>query len=66
MNRFGQELEKKEGYKIMYTFSEQVLAYSYAVTNLLNRPVDITLDFMKSEKMLFSSQVGILTKRVEA
>jgi hypothetical protein len=31
IDRFGQELEAKKGYKVIYTFSEQVHAYSYAV-----------------------------------
>ena len=31
IDRFGQELEAKQAYRILYTFSEQILAYSYAV-----------------------------------
>ena len=31
IDKFGQELENKKGYKLLYTFSEQVHAYSYAV-----------------------------------
>lgn len=31
IDKFGQELENKKGYKLFYTFSEQVNAYSYAV-----------------------------------
>ena len=31
MDKFGQELEVTPNYRILYTFSEQILAYSYAV-----------------------------------
>lgn len=31
VERFGQELEVTPSYRILYTFSEQILAYSYAV-----------------------------------
>lgn len=33
--KFGQFLEQKPAYDIIYTFSEQILAYSYFVTNKL-------------------------------
>jgi len=33
--KFGQFLEQKPAYDILYTFSEQILAYSYFVTNKL-------------------------------
>jgi hypothetical protein len=48
----------------MYTFSEQVLAYSYAVQNLSNKPLDILLDFSKSENMLYSSLENRIKKMV--
>ena len=31
IDKFGQELENKKGYKLLYTFSEQIHAYSYSV-----------------------------------
>lgn len=31
LERYGQEHENRRGYKLLYTFSEQVHAYSYAV-----------------------------------
>ena len=41
-------------YKVLYSFSEQVLVYSYAVQNLTNVPLEITLDLSNSEQMLCS------------
>lgn len=41
IDRFGQELEAKKTYKVLYTFSEQVHAYSYAIQNLLPKAVEI-------------------------
>lgn len=44
IDKFGQELENKKGYKLYYTFSEQVHAYTYAIQNNIGKTVDITLD----------------------
>ena len=44
IEKYGQELENKKGYKLLYTYSEQIHAYSYAVQNMVGRTVDIHLD----------------------
>jgi hypothetical protein len=44
IEKYGQELENKKGYKLLYTYSEQIHAYSYAVQNMVGRTVDINLD----------------------
>lgn len=64
LDKFGQDLESEHNYRILYTFSEQVLAYSYAVQNMTNKPLDISLDFSKSENMLFSSRDSKIKKMV--
>ena len=64
MDKFGQELEVTQNYRIIYTFSEQILAYSYAVQNLTGQPLDITLDFGSSHNMLLSSKGKSMTKTV--
>lgn len=64
LDKFGQDLESDNKYRILYTFSEQVLAYSYAVQNISARPLDIMLDFSKSENMLYSSRESRIKKLV--
>jgi len=49
----------------LYTFSEQILGYAYAVQSLMGRQVDIKLDFTKSQNMLFSSKENATTKTIE-
>ena len=44
LEKYGQELESKRGFKTLYTFSEQVHAYSYGVFNEHNRAIEATLD----------------------
>jgi len=63
-DKFGQELEVTANYRILYTFSEQILAYSYSVQNLTANPLDITLDFGSSQNMLLSSKGKSITKTV--
>jgi hypothetical protein len=41
-----------------------VLAYSYSVQNLSTKPLNITLDFSKSENMLNSSRESKIKKLV--
>ena len=43
-------------YRVLYAFSEQVLAYSYAVQNLTNIDLEITLDLSRSVSMVSSSR----------
>lgn len=66
IDKYGQELENKKGYKLLYTYSEQIHAYSYAVQNMVGRSVDINLDCSQSQNMIFSSKSSKLSKKVEA
>lgn len=42
------------------------MAYSYFVTNKLNFPIELTLDFSKSHNMLYSSRDPKLVKKIES
>jgi len=65
-DRFGmQQQEQSKVCTISYTFSEQIHAYSYSLTNNLDRPVNATLDLSHSQRMLFSSKTPLITKRLE-
>lgn len=66
IERFGQELENRKGYKILYTFSEQIHAYSYALQNMVGRTIDMTLDCSASQNMLYSSKLSKVSKRIDA
>jgi hypothetical protein len=55
MEKFGQVLKRTKTYEILYTFSEQILAFSYAVRNLLSKPIEVNIDFSKSKYMLLGS-----------
>lgn len=41
---YGQELDKKNDYKSIYTFSEQIHAYSYGVLNTSHQPIIAQID----------------------
>jgi hypothetical protein len=45
VEKFGQLKTKKAEYEILYTFSEQIVGVSYFVTNKLQEPIEMTLDF---------------------
>lgn len=64
--KFGQFLEQKPAYDILFTFSEQILGYSYFVINKLAVPIELTLDFSRSLNMSQSSSQAKITKRIEA
>ena len=56
VEQYGQVQKEHQFYKVLYAFSEQVLAYSYAVQNLTNIALEITLDLSKSVSMVTSSK----------
>ena len=66
IEKYGQELENKKGYKLLYTFSAQIHANSYAVQNMVGRTVDIHLDCSASQNMLYSSKTSRVSRRVDA
>ena len=62
---YGQELDRKPSYKALYTFSEQIHAYSYGVLNTGPSPIIAQIDWSSSTNMLFSTKNSIIKKRVE-
>ena len=66
LDKYGQELKARNGYRILYTFSEQVNAFSYAIQNTSGKQADATLDCSESQDMIFSSRTDTITKRVDA
>lgn len=49
---------------VHYSFSEQVMAYSYCVRNKSVLSLDFTIDCSKSDSMLFSTREPVITRRV--
>ena len=67
IEKFGQEIKKsKSGYRLLYTFSDKIYGYSYAIQNTKpNKSLKIKLDCSKSESMLFSTPTPYMTKVIE-
>lgn len=66
VERFGEELESKEGaYRLLHKFYEASYTFSYAVENLGNRTLEVTLDCTSSRNMVYSEPSGKITKLVE-
>ena len=67
LEKFGQELKKsKQGYRLLYSFSDKIFGYSYAVQNIKSKKIKVRLDCSKSESMLFSTPTSIIEKTIEA
>ena len=49
----------------MYSFSDKVSGYSYAIQNMKNRQLKVRLDCSKSENLLFSTASSIIDKTIE-
>lgn len=62
---YGQELDKTSTFKAIYTFSEQIHAYSYGVLNTGPAPIIAQIDCSSSTNMIFSPRMNIIKKRVE-
>jgi calpain-15 len=62
---YGQELDKTNIFKAIYTFSEQIHAYSYGVFNISPNPIIAQIDWSSSTNMVFSPRTNIIKKRVE-
>ena len=66
MDKFGQEMKRsKAGYNLLYTFSDKIFGYSYAVQNTKNKKIKVKLDCSKSENMLFSTPAPIVEKTIQ-
>lgn len=62
---YGQESDKSQHYKSLYTFSEQIHAYSYGVLNTGPNTIIAQIDCSSSTNMLFSPRTNVIKKRVE-
>ena len=66
IERFGQEMKKsKAGFRLLYTYSDKIVGYSYAVHNTRNKKIKVELDCSKSSNMLFSMPSPKLDKVIE-
>jgi len=54
IEQYGQVQKKHSYYQLLYSFSEQVLAYSYAMKNLTSVNLELSLDLSGTEKMVTS------------
>ena len=65
IDKFGQELKNsKRGYRLLYSFSDKISGYSYAIQNTKNRQLKVRLDCSKSENLLFSTASSIIDKTI--
>mmetsp|Transcript_25332 Transcript_25332/g.22448 ORF Transcript_25332/g.22448 Transcript_25332/m.22448 type:complete len:226 (+) Transcript_25332:317-994(+) len=62
---YGQELDKTPNLKVLYTFSEQINAYSYGVLNIGQKAINAQIDCSASNETIFSSRSNIIKKRVD-
>lgn len=62
---YGQELDKTANFKALYTFSEQIHAYSYGILNTGPNPIVGQIDCSSSTNMIFSPRSSTIKKRVE-
>jgi hypothetical protein len=51
---------------VYYYFNEPLHAYIYGVHNESNLPLNVSLDFSKSENMFFDNSSPVVNKLVEA
>ena len=63
---YGQELEKTPNLKALYTFSEQINAYSYGILNISSEAITAQMDCSGSGSTIFSPRSNVISKRVEA
>ena len=65
IEKYGKELESKQGVKCFYYFSPKTHCYSYGVYNEQPQAIEVNLDCSESENMVFSSKLPVVKKRVE-
>jgi hypothetical protein len=67
MEKFGHEQKKsKQGYRLLYTFSDKILGYTYGVQNTKDHSLKVTLDVGKSSSMIHSTPTTLVTKTIQA
>lgn len=57
--------KSKAGFRLLYTFSDKIFGYSYAVQNTRNKKIKVELDCSKSMNMLFSMPSPKVDKVIE-
>lgn len=57
--------KSKQGYRLLYSFSDKTFGYTYAVQNTKSKSIKVRLDCSKSENMLFSTPTSVLEKTIE-
>ncbi|OMJ86345.1 hypothetical protein SteCoe_12132 [Stentor coeruleus] len=65
IEKYGKELESKNGVKCFYYFSNKTHCYSYGIYNELPQAIEAILDCSGSSNMLFSSKYPVVKKRIE-
>ena len=60
IQEYGMVQKEKKEYKVLYSFSEMALVYSYAIQNLQNVPLEISLDLSNSVNMIASTPTSPL------
>ena len=67
IEKFGQELKNsKSGYRLVYSFSDKIFGYSYAIQNVSSRAMKVRLNCSKSDHMLFSTPTSTIDKVIAA
>ena len=55
IQEYGMVQKEKKEYKVLYSFSDMALVYSYAIQNLQNVPLEISFDLSNSVNMIAST-----------
>ena len=55
----------KTGFKLLYSFTDKIYGFSYAIQNTKNRKIRVKLCCQNSENMLFSTSTQYLEKTIE-
>ena len=66
LQSFGEVLEQKANYKLLYKFSDQSYTFSYGIENTGRRAIEMSLDCNSSKNMVYSEANGKITKTIEA
>ena len=64
LEQFASDRSEDLDYSVIYSFSEQIMAYSYGVKNLCDEPREITLDFSQSKNIIFGGGRSSISKIV--
>ena len=67
LEKFGiEDKNSRSGYRLLYTFSDKVYGFSYAIQNTKKSgQITVILDCSNSENMLFSSTSSVMEREIE-